>query len=213
MSRPNKYLHENCWSFNVEEILDKIAAFADRAHGDQQRKYADERYIYHPLRVMKTCQDLGYPLPVLAAAILHDVLEDTTTTREEIKKFLLTVMSEADTDHTLSLVSELTDVYTKADHPQMNRRKRKAREGERLERVSAEAQTIKYADIMDNAKGMAENGADFAPIFLHECNTLLKKMKNGNEQLRKKALQVVQSEMDQLKGTGPLPMKKPGQYS
>ena len=194
----------------MRETLDKIAAFADRAHGDQQRKYADEKYIHHPLRVMKACQEHGYPLPVLAAAILHDVLEDTTTTPEEIKKFLLTVIGETDVDRTLTLVTELTDVYTKADHPQMNRRKRKAREGDRLEGVSAEAQTIKYADIMDNAKGIAENGADFAPVFLNECMKLLEKMRKGNDQLRAKALQVVKAEIDQLKDTGLLFIKRPG---
>ena len=194
----------------MKDTLDKIAAFADRSHGDQRRKYADERYIHHPLRVMKACQDQGYPLPVLAAAILHDVLEDTSTTREEIKKFLLTVMSERDADHTLTLVAELTDVYTKADHPQMNRRKRKGREANRLERVSAEAQTIKYADIIDNAKGIAENGADFAPVYLNECIKLLEKMRKGNDQLRSKALGVVQTEMDQLKDSGPLSMKGGG---
>ena len=193
----------------MNETLDKIAAFADRSHGDQQRKYADEKYIHHPLRVMKACQDEGYPLTVLAAAILHDVLEDTATTPEEIRKFLLTVMSERDVDHTLMLVTELTDVYIKEDHPQMNRRKRKAREANRLEKVSAEAQTIKYADIMDNAKGMAENGADFAPVFLKECIKLLEKMRKGNEQLRANALQVVQTEMDQLKDSGSLFMKGP----
>ena len=91
----------------------------------------------------------------------------------------------------------------------MNRRKRKAREGNRLERVSAEAQTIKYADIMDNAQGMAENGADFAPVFLNECTKLLEKMRKGNDQLRAKALQVVKAEIDQLKDTGPLSMKGP----
>ena len=194
----------------MKETLDKITAFADQAHGDQLRKYADERYIHHPLRVMKACRDQGYPLPVLAAAILHDVLEDTATTPEEIEKFLLTVMSETDVEHTLTLVTELTDVYIKADHPQMNRRKRKAREANRLERVSAEAQTIKYAGIMDNAKGIAGNGADFAPVFLNECMKLLDKMKKGNEQLRAKALEVVKEEMDQLKSTGSLSIKGPG---
>src|SRR5688500_20309858 len=107
----------------MKEILDRIAAFADHAHGDQLRKYADERYINHPLRVMKTCEYHGYPLPVLAAAILHDVLEDTDATPHEIKEFLLTVMSEADTDSTLALVTELTDVYIKDLYPRMNRRK------------------------------------------------------------------------------------------
>ena len=192
-------MHENCRSFCVETILKKIAAFADAAHGDQRRKYADERYVEHPIRVMKTCQHHGYPLPVLAAAILHDVLEDTDVTREQTKEFLLTVMNETDVGLTLSLVTELTDVYTKDKYPRLNRQQRKAKEADRLEKVSADAQTIKYGDIIDNARGIVEHGADFAPVFLKEGAGLLKKMKKGNNDLYQKAMEVIENEMDQLK--------------
>jgi len=183
----------------VEVILKKITSFADEAHGDQRRKYADERYIEHPLRVMKTCQHYGYPLPVLAAAILHDVLEDTDTTRGQIREFLLTLMSEADTNHTLALVTELTDVYTKDQYPRLNRRKRKTKEANRIEKISAEAQTIKYADIIDNVREIAEHDTDFAPVFLKECSTLLQKMKKGNADLREKAISMLTHEQDQLR--------------
>jgi len=172
----------------VKEILEKIAVFADEAHGDQVRKYADERYIQHPLRVMKACHDRGYSLPVLAAAILHDVLEDTDKSREEIKEFLLTVMEETDTDHTLALVIELTDVYTKDNYPRLNRRKRKAKEINRLGMVSAEAQTIKYAG----------NDTDFGPVFLKECEALLNKMQNGDPVLHDAAKAVIKKEMEEL---------------
>ena len=108
----------------MEALLKKIAAFADRAHGEQRRKYADERYIEHPLRVMKMCKDYGYSLPVLAAAILHDVLEDTQTTAGEIKEFLSTLMNEKNTDRTMSLVIELTDVFTKEHYPRLDKMKK-----------------------------------------------------------------------------------------
>ena len=186
----------------MELILEKIAVFADEAHGDQRRKYADERYIRHPLRVMRTCQSHGYSLPVLAAAILHDVLEDTHTTPQEIREFLSTLMSETDTNHSLTLVTELTDIYTKERYPGMNRRKRKSKEAARIERISAEAQTIKYADIIDNVSGIAEQDADFAPVFLRECNTLLEKMLMGNNELRKQAMEIIAKEMDKLKTPG-----------
>ena len=148
---------------------------------------------------MKTCQHHGYPLPVLAAAILHDVLEDTDVTREQTKEFLLTVMNETDVGLTLSLVTELTDVYTKDKYPRLNRQQRKAKEADRLEKVSADAQTIKYGDIIDNARGIVEHGADFAPVFLKEGAGLLKKMKKGNKDLYQKAMEVIKNEMDQLK--------------
>ena len=183
----------------MEAILKKITAFADAAHGDQKRKYADERYVQHPVRVMKLCQGLGYPLPVLAAAILHDVLEDTDVTQKEIREFLLTIMNETDTVRTISLVIELTDVYTKDKYPKLNRQQRKAKEGERLEKVSADAQTIKYRDIIDNAKHIVEHGAHFAPVLLKEYDTLLMKMKNGNKELHQKAKEVVGKEIENLR--------------
>lgn len=194
----------------MEPVLEKIAAFADQAHGDQQRKYADERYIQHPLRVMQTCRHYGYSLPVLAAAILHDVLEDTDTTPQRIMKFLSTVMNKTDADKTLALVIELTDIYTKEQYPRMNRRERKTNEANRIEGISAEAQTIKYADIIDNAIGIAEHDADFAPVFLKECRRLLEKMQNGNKELRKEAMEIVAKEQHQLKNPGI--MKGPDNY-
>lgn len=183
----------------MEGILKKIVAFADNAHGDQKRKYADERYIGHPLRVMKICQDYGLPLPVLAAAILHDVLEDTDTSPKQIKEFLLTVMSERDAGYTMDLVIELTDVYTKHQYPRLNRRGRKKREATRMENISAEAQTVKYADIIDNASEIVEHDPDFAPVFLRECSALVKKMKKGNKELREKAIRLLEEEMEHLR--------------
>jgi (p)ppGpp synthase/HD superfamily hydrolase len=138
-------------------------------------------------------------LPVLAAAILHDVLEDTSTTPAQIKVFLSTIMNETDTDHTLDLVIELTDVYTKHHYPKFNRRKRKGMEADRIELISAEAQTIKYADILDNSREIAEHDPDFAPVFLRECRMLLQKMKKGNANLREKAIEVLRQEIKQLK--------------
>ena len=183
----------------MEVILRKIAAFADKAHGDQKRKYANERYIEHPLRVMRICKSYGYRLPVLAAAILHDVLEDTATTSKQVKDFLSTIMNEKDAGHTIDLVIELTDVYTKHDYPRFSRRKRKSMEASRMEIISAEAQTIKYADIIDNAKEIGTHDNEFAPVFLRECRMLIQKMKKGNTNLREEAIEVLKKEMKQLR--------------
>jgi (p)ppGpp synthase/HD superfamily hydrolase len=60
-----------------EKILQEIIQFADLAHGKQVRRYTSERYIVHPVRVMETCRQYTNDISVLAAAILHDVLEDT----------------------------------------------------------------------------------------------------------------------------------------
>ncbi len=182
----------------MNDVLEKIRAFADEAHGDQGRKYSPERYIAHPLRVMQTCQAYTSVLPVHAAALLHDVLEDTAVSSDQLRDFLLTLMNTNETNETMRLVIELTDVYTKAAYPKLNRKKRKVKEAARLEKISAGAQTIKYADIMDNCRGIAGQDKGFAPVFLRECQSLLDVMTKGNKDLYQKAQQLLKEEREKL---------------
>src|SRR5689334_8979507 len=96
-----------------EVIIHQVKEFASTAHGDQRRKYSGERYLAHLLRVMNTTYLHLNTLPALAAALLHDVLEDTPVSESEMKHFLQSVMIPEDAEHTLHLVIELTDVFTK----------------------------------------------------------------------------------------------------
>lgn len=176
----------------MNELLQTVRDFADRAHGEQMRKFAPERYIAHPIRVMELCQAQTHDTAILAAALLHDVLEDTPVQGEELLHFLLGVMEERTARRTLELVVELTDIYTKKNYPGWNRRKRKAHETERLMKTSAAAQTIKYADIIDNSAEIArQDTEDFALVFLRECKALLKKITNGDAVLYQQAIDTV----------------------
>jgi (p)ppGpp synthase/HD superfamily hydrolase len=135
----------------MNEILEKVKQYADEAHGSQMRKYTKQRYIVHPIQVMEICSEYTSDLCVLAAALLHDVLEDTPTTRADLEAFLLTIMNAPDAKRTTDLTVELTDVYTKEAYPQYNRRVRKDKEHVRGAATSPSAQTIKYADIISNS--------------------------------------------------------------
>ncbi len=182
----------------MKEILQKVRDFADRAHGDQMRKYAPDRYIVHPIRVMEICENYTQELPALVAALLHDVLEDTNTEKTEILEFLNTVMEPEEANRALRLVIELTDVYVKSDYPEWNRDKRKGKEAERLSKVSATAQTIKYADILDNSNEITKYDPHFAPKYLKEVKHVLSLAKNGNKTLYKRALNTVVGELESL---------------
>ncbi|HYG18880.1 MAG TPA: HD domain-containing protein [Ohtaekwangia sp.] len=175
----------------MEKTLEQVRAFADKAHGTQTRKYSGERYIVHPVRVMETCAEFTTDQAVLAAALLHDVLEDTAVTGDVMREFLMQTMTRENATRTLALVVELTDVYVRKNYPGMNRRSRKAREAERLSGISADAQTIKYADIIDNSMNILSDDPDFAIVFVHEGKTLLQKMQKGNPILRSRAMKVV----------------------
>ena len=175
----------------MRRALQKIKEFAATSHGQQWRKFADEPYINHPIRVMEICQRYTNNESILAAALLHDVLEDTEIGKDELHEFLYTVFDREIANQTLTYVEELTDVYIKSRYPQWNRRKRKTMEVRRLQKVSPEAQTIKYADIIDNSLDLKNAEPDFAKLYLHECNALLKDMIDGNSELHKLAIATV----------------------
>lgn len=175
----------------MNETLEKIYQFAARAHGEQRRKYVDEIYINHPVRVMELCQLYNKVIPISAAALLHDVLEDTDVTVDQLQEFLSSTMAFTDARHTMMLVKDLTDVFTHEAFPEWNRRIRKSKEMDRHATTHPDAQTIKYADIIDNTESIAGAGDEFAPKFLNECKASLKKMRSGNRELYKKAEEAV----------------------
>lgn len=168
-------------------VLEKVRQYAEDAHGEQKRKYTQEKYIRHPERVMKICSKYNPQLPVLSAALLHDVLEDTPVTREELEHFLLNIMDKNAAVESTTLVIDLTDIYTKDNFPQFNRKERKKLEAERLHKADPKAQTIKYADLIDNSLDIAQNDPDFARVFLREAKLLLNNMDKGNRSLYERA--------------------------
>ena len=183
----------------MEELIQKVIEYADNAHGSQMRKYEPARYIVHPIRVMKICQRVTNDVCILAAAILHDVLEDTPVEEAEMKEFLRTLFAGKEAERITRLVVELTDVYTKKDYPRENRRSRKRMEHERMLTTSADAQTIKYADIIDNSVEIAEHDPDFAKVFLFELKNNLDSMDKGNRELYNEAVETVNTAIAALK--------------
>ncbi|RPD38581.1 HD domain-containing protein [Chitinophaga barathri] len=180
----------------MDKILQAVQEFADKAHGDQTRKYSPDRYIVHPIRVMETCREYTADMTILAAALLHDVLEDTPVSPQALLQFLETIMTIEEAFRTLGYVTELTDVYIKSVYPHLNRRTRKAKELDRLVKTSPASQTIKYADILDNAKDVVKADPDFARVFLREYKTILRKCDKGNKNLRARAMALVEEGLE-----------------
>ena len=67
------------------EVLDKAYNFAFTAHKGQKRE-SGEDYISHPYQVAEILVDLGLDVSAIAAALLHDVVEDTFVTRDQLEK-------------------------------------------------------------------------------------------------------------------------------
>jgi guanosine-3',5'-bis(diphosphate) 3'-pyrophosphohydrolase len=182
----------------LELILKKVEMFANNAHGSQTRRYTPDPYMVHPVRVMEICRNYLPQLPVLAAALLHDVLEDTPVSTDALRHFLTEQMAKDDCELTMKYVIELTDIYTRQAYPKWNRRKRREMEFERLSIASSEAQTIKYADIIDNTD-VTENDPDFARVYLNESMKLLQKIDRGHPDLHQRAVETVSACLRRLK--------------
>lgn len=69
---------------NATLALHNALIFAARAHHGQMRKGTDIPYIVHPFEVAQILSESGCGNTVIIAALLHDTLEDTNVTKEEI---------------------------------------------------------------------------------------------------------------------------------
>jgi guanosine-3',5'-bis(diphosphate) 3'-pyrophosphohydrolase len=99
-------------------------------------------YIEHPVRVAALLEEHGYGDEVLAAALLHDVVEDSETGLEELR--------EKFGDGVAGLVGAMTDDETIDDY-----RQRKAEHRERLAAAPVEAMAIYGADKLTNVSALA----------------------------------------------------------
>jgi GTP diphosphokinase / guanosine-3',5'-bis(diphosphate) 3'-diphosphatase len=67
------------------EVLRRAYALAERAHAGQSR-LSGEPYVSHPAAVAEILADLGLDADTLVAALLHDTVEDTDVTREQLRE-------------------------------------------------------------------------------------------------------------------------------
>jgi len=67
------------------DLISRAYDFAAKAHDGQRRRSGDP-YVIHPLGVASTIADLRLDVPSVCAGLLHDCVEDTSATTEEIGK-------------------------------------------------------------------------------------------------------------------------------
>ena len=82
---------EGGWRENADFVRDRprtlaALAFADERHAGQRREIDGAPFVTHPVEVASMLYDAGYPDNVVAAGVLHDVLEDTTAQRSELER-------------------------------------------------------------------------------------------------------------------------------
>lgn len=153
-------------------LYDKAKHLAVQAHESigQIRKFSKRPYYTHVLEVAELVSKKTNDEDILAAACLHDVLEDVTPVNSTYNEnWILSNFNQ----RVLKIVIELTNVYSKNAYPELTRKVRKALEKERLSKVSEEAKLIKKADLYHNNGEMDEEDP-FTKIWREEKEELEK---------------------------------------
>lgn len=127
----------------IAGVLFKTLTFAAEKHRDQRRKNAEASpYINHPIALGDLLTNEGgvEDLVVLCAALLHDTIEDTETTLEELEREFGPQIA--------SVVQEVTDDKSLEKHV------RKQLQIEHAPHISREAKLVKLADKICNLRDM-----------------------------------------------------------
>lgn len=171
------------------DLTSRAYLFARAAHAavGQKRKYTGEDYIQHPIEVANMIWRRGCNAEMIAAAYLHDVVEDTQVSlsliRGEFGKCIAT------------LVEGLTDVSKPEDG---NRAVRKGIDRQHTAKQSPACKTIKLADLISNSKSILQHDREFAKVYLKEKKLLLEVLKEGDAVLWEEANRIVEQGLKEI---------------
>lgn len=165
----------------ADDLVARARRYATSAHQriSHQRKYTKQPYEVHLKSVAALVASVTDDAEAVAAAWLHDTVEDTPATIEDIR--------EEFGERIASLVAELTDVSRPSDG---NRAARKAIDRVHLGAASPRAKTVKLADLVDNCRDICRHDPRFARVFLAEMAELLEVLREGDERLMARARKV-----------------------
>lgn len=168
--------------------LKRAHEYARISHGEQKRMYTGESYYEsHLCEVSSLVAKYTLDEDMIIAALLHDVVEDTDKTVEEVRReFGFRVGM---------LVEQLTDISKPEDG---NRAIRKALDRGHLAGAVDAAQTIKLADLISNTKSIAEHDTNFARVYIPEKEALLKVLHRGDPRLLALAEEAVTAAKEKL---------------
>ena len=132
-------------------LLDRAIEFAVRAHAGTERRGKGFPYIVHPMEAMAIVATMTPDQEVLAAAALHDVVEDTDVTVEEIRA--------AFGDRVASLVACESDIVLAELSEEVSWPVRKQAAIDRLAAASHDAKVVALGDKLSNMRAIARDYA------------------------------------------------------
>ena len=133
-------------------VLDRAIIFAVKAHAGTERRGKGYPYIVHPLEAVEIVATMSKDQELLAAAALHDTVEDTDITVEQIR-------SEFG-DRIAALVAIESDEIPAGISEEDSWHSRKQAAIDRLAKASREAKIVALGDKLSNMRAIARDFAD-----------------------------------------------------
>ena len=133
------------------ELLDRAIVFAVRAHAGTERRGKGFPYIVHLLEAVEIVATMTPDQELLAAAALHDTVEDTHVTVEEIRAEF--------GDRIASLVATESDTFEQGMSKEDSWHARKQDAIDRLARASRDAKIVALGDKLSNMRAIARDYA------------------------------------------------------
>lgn len=130
-------------------IVDHAIRFAIEAHEGVARKGTDLPYIVHPLEALAVVATITSDQELLAAAVLHDVVEDAGISIDEIRREF--------GPHIADIVEGETDQEVQGLSHVDSWRQRKQATVDRLAKASRDVQIVALGDKLSNMRSMARN--------------------------------------------------------
>ena len=130
-------------------LLDKAIIFATNAHAGTERRGKGFPYIVHPLEALSIAASITNDQEILAAAVLHDVVEDTKYTAEDIEREFGKRVSE--------LVCLESDNMDAEYHEGITWKERKVQGLKRIRYSSRDEQIVSLGDKLSNMRAIHED--------------------------------------------------------
>ena len=132
-------------------LLDRAIVFAVRAHAGTERRGKGFPYIVHPMEAMEIVATMTPDQELLAAAALHDTVEDTDVTVEQIR--------EEFGERIASLVASESDTLPEGVSEEDSWHARKQAAIDRLSHASHDAKIVALGDKLSNMRAIARDYA------------------------------------------------------
>ena len=151
----NKYLNT--------ELLDRAIVFAVKAHANTERRGKGYPYIVHPLEAVEIVATMTPDQELLAAAALHDTVEDTEVTVEQLKAEF--------GERVASLVADESDVMPEGMTEEDSWHQRKQAAIDRLSKASHDAKMVALGDKLSNMRAIARDYDEIGDALWNRFHT------------------------------------------